>query len=33
MIAMEIAGLDGGALYAGSWSDWCSNPERPTARG
>ncbi len=35
LIAMEIAGLTGsagGALYAGSWSDWCSDRERPTAR-
>jgi thiosulfate/3-mercaptopyruvate sulfurtransferase len=20
-------------LYAGSWSDWCSSPERPVAMG
>ena len=33
MIAMELAGLKGTALYAGSWSDWCSDPERPTATG
>ncbi len=33
LIAMEIAGLHGAALYAGSWSDWCSNPSRPIARG
>lgn len=32
LIAMEIAGLAGGALYAGSWSDWCSNRTRPTAK-
>lgn len=33
LIAMEIAGLGHTALYAGSWSDWCSDPERPVARG
>ena len=33
MIAMEVAGLGPTALYAGSWSDWCSNPERPVAVG
>lgn len=29
LIAMEIAGLGRSALYAGSWSDWCGNPQRP----
>ncbi len=33
LIAMEIAGLGHTALYAGSWSDWCSDPDRPVARG
>ena len=33
LIAMEIAGLGRTALYAGSWSDWCSDPKRPVARG
>ena len=33
LIAMEIAGLGRTALYAGSWSDWCSDPARPVARG
>ena len=33
LLAMEIAGLGRGALYAGSWSEWCSNPDRPVARG
>ena len=32
LLAMEIAGLAGAKLYAGSWSDWCSNPQRPVAR-
>jgi thiosulfate/3-mercaptopyruvate sulfurtransferase len=33
MLAMEIAGLGGSALYAGSWSEWCSDPTRPVAQG
>lgn len=33
IIAMEIAGLQTGGLYAGSWSDWCSDPRRPTEKG
>ncbi len=33
LLAMEIAGLAGSALYAGSWSEWCSDPQRPFARG
>ena len=35
LIAMEIAGLAGlagSALYAGSWSDWCSDRNRATAK-
>lgn len=32
-LAMEIAGLHGAALYPGSWSEWCSDPSRPVARG
>ena len=32
LIAMEIAGLGSSALYAGSWSDWCSDRGRPTAK-
>jgi thiosulfate/3-mercaptopyruvate sulfurtransferase len=30
---MEIAGLKGGKLYAGSWSEWAHDPERPQERG
>jgi thiosulfate/3-mercaptopyruvate sulfurtransferase len=30
---MEIAGLSGSALYAGSWSEWCNDPARPVAQG
>lgn len=33
LLAMEIAGLRGARLYPGSWSEWCSDPERPVARG
>ncbi len=33
LIAMEIAGLGTTGLYAGSWSDWCSDPSRPFAKG
>ena len=33
IIAMEIAGLGRSALYAGSWSEWCSDPARPMVRG
>lgn len=33
LLAMEIAGLGKTALYAGSWSDWCSDPKRPVAQG
>ncbi len=33
LLAMEIAGLDGGRLYPGSWSEWSSDPARPVATG
>ncbi len=33
LLAMEVAGLTGARLYAGSWSEWCSDPARPTATG
>ncbi len=33
LLAMEIAGLHGSRLYPGSWSEWCSDPARPVARG
>lgn len=33
ILAMEIAGLGRTSLYAGSWSDWCSDPSRPVAQG
>ena len=33
ILAMEIAGLGRTALYAGSWSEWCSDTSRPVAQG
>jgi len=33
LLAMMHAGFDGGVLYPGSWSEWCSDPTRPVARG
>ena len=33
VIAMAIAGLACAGLYAGSWSEWCSDPTRPVAQG
>ncbi|HUA08179.1 MAG TPA: sulfurtransferase [Candidatus Acidoferrales bacterium] len=33
MLAMEIAGLRGTRLYAGSWSEWIAEPTRPLATG
>jgi thiosulfate/3-mercaptopyruvate sulfurtransferase len=32
-LAMEVAGLPGAKLYAGSWSEWIRDPRRPVARG
>ncbi len=31
LLAMEVAGLPGAALYPGSWSEWCADPARPVA--
>lgn len=33
ILAMELAGLGRQALFAGSWSEWCSDPNRPVAQG
>jgi thiosulfate/3-mercaptopyruvate sulfurtransferase len=32
-LAMEIAGLTGSKLYAGSWSEWIRDPNRPIVKG
>ncbi|MEC9302645.1 MAG: rhodanese-like domain-containing protein, partial [Acidobacteriota bacterium] len=32
LLALAQAGLDGGKLYPGSWSEWCSDPSRPVER-
>ena len=33
LLAMEHAGLPGARLYAGSWSEWSSDPQRPVETG
>lgn len=32
ILAQHVAGLAGAALYAGSWSEWCSDAGRPVER-
>jgi thiosulfate/3-mercaptopyruvate sulfurtransferase len=32
LLSLELAGLTGGKLYAGSWSEWIRDPRRPIAR-
>jgi len=33
LLALEVAGLGGARLYAGSWSEWIRDPARPVALG
>jgi thiosulfate/3-mercaptopyruvate sulfurtransferase len=33
LLSLEVAGLTGGKLYGGSWSEWIRDPRRPIARG
>ena len=32
LLAMEVAGLHGGSLYPGSWSEWCRQKDDPVAK-
>ena len=32
LLSLEAAGIPGGRLYAGSWSEWIRDPRRPVAR-
>jgi len=33
LLALELAGMPGARLYAGSWSEWIRDPSRPVAKG
>jgi thiosulfate/3-mercaptopyruvate sulfurtransferase len=33
LLAMEVAGLPGAKLFAGSWSEWLADPARPREKG
>ena len=33
LLALEVAGMPGAALYPGSWSEWVADPARPIATG
>ena len=32
LLALEVAGMHGAALYPGSWSEWCADASRPVAK-
>jgi thiosulfate/3-mercaptopyruvate sulfurtransferase len=33
LLALEVAGMPGAALYPGSWSEWTADPKRAVATG
>lgn len=33
LLALEVAGMSGAALYPGSWSEWVGDASRPVAKG
>ena len=33
LLGLEVAGFTGAKLYAGSWSEWIRDPQRPIAQG
>jgi thiosulfate/3-mercaptopyruvate sulfurtransferase len=33
LLALDVAGLHGAALYPGSWSEWCADRQRPVSTG
>jgi thiosulfate/3-mercaptopyruvate sulfurtransferase len=33
LLSMEVAGMPRSRVYPGSWSQWCSDPDRPVATG
>jgi thiosulfate/3-mercaptopyruvate sulfurtransferase len=33
LLALEVAGMPGAALYPGSWSEWSADAARPVSSG